>query len=42
MSRRRVARAGIRVGRVLIGSLVLAAVVLLYLTVFTRAALWRW
>jgi hypothetical protein len=40
MSRRVLARAGIRVGRVLIGALIGVAVVLLYLTVFTRSGLW--
>ncbi len=40
MSLRRPVRARIRVTRLLIAALILVAVVLLYLTVFTRAGLW--
>lgn len=40
MTGHRLVQAAVRLWRVLIGGLVLAAVVLLYLTVFTRAGIW--
>jgi hypothetical protein len=41
MRRGRVARAGIQTGRFVIAVLIVIAVVLLYLTVFTRAGIWN-
>jgi hypothetical protein len=41
MTERPLARAVIRLGRLLVGAMVFVAIVLLYLTVLTRAGIWH-